>query len=578
MNVLITSASRKVSLVRAFQSALTRRGGGCVIAVDISPFAPALYVADRYFLVPRSTQPDLIGALARLCEREQVGLLVPTRDEELPLFAEARDRFERIGVRVLVPASETVRQCQDKCAFLDFCRRHNFGVPRTFTGDEWREAVFPLFVKPRFGKGARGARRIINETELRHALEAPDEWIVQECVTAPEYTVDLLADFQGRVISAVPRLRQFVLAGESYVSRTVNEPTLVEEAARLATELGLVGHNTIQCFWDGKQMKFIEVNPRFGGAAALGMAAGADTPFMLLQLLEGEAVPSRLGRYESDLVMLRFTDDLFLKKRTLDALTTWSSKAPPAKEPAHRLDARASMRAVLFDLDNTLYPEEEFVRSGFQAVAEFLAARSGLRSEEIFDRILELFQSRGRGRIFNTVLEQLKLDARQWLKPLLLVYRSHRPDIALFPEAEKVLKTLKNKGVRLGLVTDGMASVQKRKITALGLEQKLEVMVCTDELGPGCAKPSTVPFETALTLLGVPPECAAYVGDDPGKDFAGPNRLGMKSICVRSPGLIGVPRKVTLDAGFQPHVKIESLKDVLSLIPPEVHKRHAILH
>ena len=87
--------------------------------------------------------------------------------------------------------------------------------------------------------------------------------------------MDLLADFEGRVISAVPRLRQLVVAGESYVSRTVNEPVLMTASAGLAMELHLVGHNTIQCFWDGKQVKFIEVNPRFGGAAALGSPQGS---------------------------------------------------------------------------------------------------------------------------------------------------------------------------------------------------------------------------------------------------------------------------------------------------------------
>ncbi len=106
MNVLITSASRKVGLVRAFQSALARHGGGCVVAVDTSPFAPALYLADRHFLVPPTTDPHFIDQIAELCQRESVGLIVPTRDEELPIFAAARSRLERQGRRVLAPRSK----------------------------------------------------------------------------------------------------------------------------------------------------------------------------------------------------------------------------------------------------------------------------------------------------------------------------------------------------------------------------------------------------------------------------------------------------------------------------------------
>ncbi len=189
-------------------------------------------------------------------------------------------------------------------------------------------------MKPRFGKGTQGARRVDREADLREAASDPEHWLIQEFVDCSEYTVDLLADFEGHVISAVPRLRQLVVAGESYVSRTVNEPVLIAESARLATELLLLGHNTIQCFWDGKQVKFIEVNPRFGGASALGIAAGVDTPALLLRLLEGEAISARLGEFQSDLIMMRFTDDLFLQSGQLASVKP--DHAPAATKSRER--------------------------------------------------------------------------------------------------------------------------------------------------------------------------------------------------------------------------------------------------
>lgn len=572
-NVLITSASRKVSLVRSFRSALRRHGGGSVIAADISPNAPALYLADRHFLVSRSSTPQFIPELLRLCQQEHVSLLIPTRDEELPLFAEAREQFEQVGIRVLVASPETVRLCQDKTAFLSFCEKHGHAIPCTYPGETWREAKFPLFIKPRFGKGGKGAVRVADETELHTLLKSAGEWIIQECISAPEYTVDLLADFQGRVISAVPRAREFVLAGESYVSRTVNEPRLIEQSARLAADLGLVGHNTIQCFWDGKEAKFIEVNPRFGGAAALGIAAGADTPLMLLKLLGGESLPPCLGNFEPDLVMLRFTDDLFLKGSTLACAPREAAVLPQPSKPAiNRVANVAPLEAVLFDLDNTLYPEESFVRSGFQAAANCLAKHLGSAGEPIARRMFEILQIQGRGRVFDTLAQEMSLNSEVWTKTLLLAYRSHRPNIALFPEVADLLQTLKRRGVRLGLVTDGAASVQRQKIAALGLERFMDAIVCTDELGAGCAKPSPVSFQVALALLGVAPDRAAYVGDDPGKDFAGPNRLGMRSVCIRSSGLLGVPRSIAPEALFQPQAEAASLGEVLQLLVPNTEK------
>jgi carbamoyl-phosphate synthase large subunit len=564
VNVLVTSASRKVSLVRAFQSALVRHGGGDVIAVDTSPFSPALYVADRHFLVTPSASPGFLEEFLELCRREGVGLVVPTRDEELPLFAAMREHLEQCGIRVMVPTLETVRLCQDKLAFITFCHAHQFGTPRTYHADEWQRAEFPLFLKPRFGKGAKGVRVVRNEAELHHATGKSDEWVVQEYIDAPEYTVDLLADFSGRVLSVVPRSRQSVVAGESYISRTIREPHLIDESARLAAELRLTGHNTIQCFWDGKHAKFVEVNPRFGGGAALGIAAGVDTPAILIQLLRGEKLPKPLGEFEADLVMLRFTQDLFLNARALNSPV--SSSVATAESPAHGAGS-TQPQAILFDLDNTLYPEQEFVMSGFRAAANCLAARENLDAEKLHSRMLHILHTQGRERVFNTLLAEQKLDSQIWLRTLLLVYRSHRPAINLFPGVADALRTLKNRGVRLGLITDGTASVQRRKIAALDLERHMDVIVCTDELGAGCAKPSTVPFEVALNLLGVAPSRAAYVADDVEKDFAGPNRLRIKSVQVRSAGLVGVPRKPAPDDPvFLPQMQAGSLTEALNIL------------
>ncbi len=563
MNVLITSASRKVSLVRAFQSALRRAGRGNVIAVDMSPYGPALYAADRRFLVGPSTNPDFIEQILAICEREKVALVIPTRDEELLLFAEAQERFSAARIRVMVPQSETVRICSDKLAFISFCREHAFEVPRTFEHEKWNSSDLPLFVKPRFGKGGKGARVVRSEQELHCALNRPDPSIIQEYVDWPEYTVDLLANFEGRVLSVVPRLREMVIAGESYVSRTVNAPELIAESSRLAAALHLVGHNTIQCFWNGERIKFIEINPRFGGAAALSMAAGADTPEMLIRLVKGETVEPCVGQFEGDLTMLRFTEDIFLKRGDLVPEISDSRVSHLASESR----PGTGLRAIVFDLDNTLYPEEQFVVGGFRAVARLLAARGHLEEETLLKRMLHILHMHGRGRVFNILLEELEIDSGVWLPTLIQVYRSHRPVLALFPQAAGVLRALKDRGLRLGLVTDGLASMQRKKISALGLESYMDAIVCTGELGQGRAKPSPVPFEVALNLLEVSPGAAAYVADDISKDFAGPNRLGMKSVQVRSTGLVGVKQKPrTSDRMFEPQMTAGSLGEAVALL------------
>ena len=318
MNILITSASRKASLVLAFQEALAQEGGGKVIAVDASPLAPALYFADEHYLVPLSHDSDFLEVLLRLCVLLKINLIVPTRDEELPFFSEHKREFTDVGTFVVVSDPATVRMCQDKKVFIKFCQENNFTIPRSYEITNLpADLEFPVFIKDRYGKGAKKAVRINSKRALESVLEEMPDAIIQEFVDAPEYTIDLFADFSGRVISVVPRERIYIVGGESFVGRTKKNPVLIQEGTRLAEKLHLIGHNTIQCFLDGDLVKFIEVNPRFGGGANLGFAAGAHTPLFLVKLLKGETLEPRVGEFKANYIMLRYTKDVFLDSEAL---------------------------------------------------------------------------------------------------------------------------------------------------------------------------------------------------------------------------------------------------------------------
>jgi len=314
MNILITSASRKVNLIRAFQQALAQEGEGKVIAVDISPLAPALYFADEHYLVPPSNKPEFLTIMLDLCKKLCIRLLIPTRDEELLFFAEHKDEFADVGTFVMVPDPDVVRICQDKKLFIEFCQEKGFAIPESY---DYNKSKFPLFVKPRYGKGSRQAIRVNSQEELKILMKQIPDAIIQEFIQAPEYTIDLFADFSGKVISVVPRERIYIFGGESFVSKTTKNSVLIQEAIRLARELRLIGHNTIQCFLDKGIVKFIEVNPRFGGAAHLGFAAGAFTPLFLIKLLKGERLKPMIGEFKDNYVMLRYTEDLFLDAKSL---------------------------------------------------------------------------------------------------------------------------------------------------------------------------------------------------------------------------------------------------------------------
>lgn len=309
MNVAILSASRKVWLVQAFQRALAAIGGGCVWALDCERTAAALQAADAAELSPRSDAPEFVDWLVLWCRRERISLLVPTRDAELPVLAAAADRFLRAGVRVVVSPEAAVALCRDKRRFAQACAVHGFATPEEFADPA--SVRFPAFVKPRVGQAGRGAQRLDSAAALAARGFDPEAEIVQEFVADPEFTIDVFVDWDGVLLSAVPRERVRVSGGESVVGRTVRDAELAAAAGRLVLALGLRAHATVQAFRGPDRIRFIEVNPRYGGGAALGFAAGCPTPEWLVRQARGERIEPRLERHESGLWMFRHTTDLF---------------------------------------------------------------------------------------------------------------------------------------------------------------------------------------------------------------------------------------------------------------------------
>ena len=187
---------------------------------------------------------------------------------------------------------------------------------------------------------------------------------------------------------------------------------------------------------------------------------------------------------------------------------------------------------MLFDLDDTLYPEHDFVDGGFRAVGAFLGPRLGRTVDEIAARLWTLHVRDGRGRLFDTLLAEHGItDDPDLVLACLLAYRTHRPRLELFPGVADAIEELAAEGYRLGIVSDGQATVQRHKLEGLGpLASLFEAVVLTDELGAGHRKPSAVPFRVACRVLDVPPAQAAYVGNDPRKDFRGAREAGLLTI------------------------------------------------
>jgi putative hydrolase of the HAD superfamily len=194
---------------------------------------------------------------------------------------------------------------------------------------------------------------------------------------------------------------------------------------------------------------------------------------------------------------------------------------------------------VIFDLDDTLFDEVDFCRSGFQAVAQHVATLSDGRSADaVFDAIWACFSAGPRGTTFDAALDRLGIPAEVGLiDRLVRIYRTHTPTLTLPPESRGILEELQDR-YALALLTDGYLPTQRLKVQALGIERYFKAIVYTEELGREHWKPSPLGFQRLLETLNAPPAEAVYVADNEAKDFIAPNRLGVLTIqLLRQNGL-----------------------------------------
>jgi carbamoyl-phosphate synthase large subunit len=319
MNILITAASRRVPLVLAFKSAMRQLGlRGAVVVTDINPLSPAVYAADRAYSVPLSSDPSYLDELLAICERERVQLAVPTIDDELPLFGAARTRFGAVGTLAACSPESTASICNDKFLTAEHLRRA--GVPAAATyvrGTLPKAPTFPLFIKPRSGRGSIGAFPIRSARELEFFLGYVENPVVQEYLEGPEYTIDVLCGFDGTPLSIVPRERTVIRSGVTDRGRTVASPALIDLATRVCAALPFGGPLNIQCRMRGGQPVVFEINARFSGGIPLTIAAGADFPAMLLQLAKGQTVQPQIGAFKDGLWITNYDTPLFLDSKRL---------------------------------------------------------------------------------------------------------------------------------------------------------------------------------------------------------------------------------------------------------------------
>jgi carbamoyl-phosphate synthase large subunit len=285
-----------------------------LLAADMDSWAAGLYLVPpaARSVIPAGQAPEFAELLLARCLELGADVVIPTVDAELRPLAAARHAYEQAGVTLMLAPARALALTLDKLALATACAGV-VRVPRTellseeVSPDSW---TYPVILKPRTGSGSRDITAVMSADELK-TMEPNADFIVQEYLPGEEYSIDMLADTDGRIVAGVPRVRARVDSGVSVAGRTLHDQKLEDFGAAVATTVGLTYIANVQARRDhAGRPALLEVNPRAPGSLPLTVASGVDMPRMALDAMRGVPLPEHAEFCEK--AMVRYLEERFL--------------------------------------------------------------------------------------------------------------------------------------------------------------------------------------------------------------------------------------------------------------------------
>lgn len=522
VRILFTGVGRRIELLQAFrQAALSLNINLEIFGADMEGTAPALAFCDYTRKLCSMKDKHYIAELAAISKTDRIDLLIPTIDTDLQVLSENVNAFA--DTRVLISAPDKIALCRDKNKTSTFFESCGCKAPKTFNDWKQYQGNYPCFIKPTDGSSSINAFKVESVEKLEIYARQIADYIIQPFIEGTEYTVDIFCDFYGNPIYIIPRVRLQVRAGEVLKTQIHMDKKIIEDCKQIVKRFKPVGPMTIQLIRQNitGDDYYIEINPRYGGGAPLSMKAGAVSAETVLKLLLDEKIDK--GCVITDgAIYSRFDQSVCIQE---------SKKKLPVK-------------GVIFDLDDTLYSEKQYIRSGFHAVAKYLD------KDDAEDKLWINFES-GKTAIDAYLEEINQMDKKT---ECLRIYREHMPQISLYDGVTGIFDKLKAKGIKVGIITDGRPRGQHNKLRALGLYDMVDDIIITDELGgEQFRKPCDIAFRIMQRRWRIPFEQIVYVGDNLNKDFQAPRQLGIQWVYVDNGGGLyktdgqGVPTSMILE-------------------------------
>lgn len=310
MNILILSCGTRNKLIYFFKE---DKNFDKVIATDCSHLAPALYVADSYYIVPRMNQPGYMDCLMDICTKENIDLILPLHEDELLLIAQNKQLFIEKGIIPIVSDYEKVSLCRDKYMLNNTLLKYGVSAIPTFLGEEYLQQNTEdneVILKPRYGAGSVSTFRVSSRKLLETLIqEIKEEFVVQPFIKGKEFGVDVYVDMVSHeVISCFCKEKLRMRAGETEKSLSVIHPEIEKLVTEAVTRLGLYGPIDVDVMEQDGVYYILEINPRFGGGYPHAYMCGVSFPEYIARNGRQEVNPINMHNYIENSIALKYSD------------------------------------------------------------------------------------------------------------------------------------------------------------------------------------------------------------------------------------------------------------------------------
>ena len=314
MNILILSVGTRNKVIQYFKQ--TFREQGLVVATDCSSLAPAIYEADKHYIVPKMTAPGYLDVILDICRKEKISGVLSLIDPELSLLAQHTKEFEAVGTTVIGSSYELCEIALDKYQMYQWLTKHHYPCARSwldkniFERELTQQTVsFPVFVKPACGSASISISKVYDKETVDLLFTHEKGLMVQEFLNGQEIGADVYIDLiSGKVISIFTKKKLKMRAGETDKAVSFKDPALFALIEKFVQEAGYRGQIDIDIFDINSTYYISEVNPRFGGGYPHAYECGCNHMQLILNNLQGKANLPQIGRYEDGIYMMKYNE------------------------------------------------------------------------------------------------------------------------------------------------------------------------------------------------------------------------------------------------------------------------------